>query len=533
MSIYFKTIIIIGVGLIGGSFARVCKKKGLTDRIIGFGRGEENLKRAVELNVIDSYALNIGDAVRDSDFILLAAPVSAIIEIARDMIPYLKKGAIVTDAGSVKGEIVRKIDKILPEGIFFVGAHPIAGTEKSGVEASFAELFEGSRCVITPTSKTDPAALEKVKEIWKETGSEVILMDADKHDRYLAAVSHLPHAVAYALVNAVGNLEEREKGILSLSAGGFRDFTRIAASHPAMWRDIFLMNKREIVEMINIFKSTLENIKEAIVNGDGGKLKREFEKAREIKFKIQNSKFQIPNLQSSIFNLQSIIVAIDGPAGSGKSTIAKMMAEKLKFRYIDTGAMYRTVALKAIKNNIPLTDEKRVSDIAKTIEIEFQVNNNNQSIYMDGENVTLKIRDENIGKGASIVSAYSDVRNAMLLKQREMGKSGGIVMEGRDIGTVVFPDAHIKFFLDASVEERGRRRFIELKEKGEKVTLDKIITDIKKRDKNDTSRNLAPLKRSDDSIVIDTTGISIDGVVKNMLQIIDKGFRVRSQGVNF
>ncbi|MEK7846230.1 MAG: (d)CMP kinase, partial [Nitrospinota bacterium] len=245
-------------------------------------------------------------------------------------------------------------------------------------------------------------------------------------------------------------------------------------------------------------------------------------------FKIQNSKFQIPNLQSTIFNLQSIIIAIDGPAGSGKSTIAKMMAEKLKFRYIDTGAMYRTVALKAIKNNIPLTDEKRVSDIAKTIEIGFQVNNNNQSIYMDGENVTVKIRDENIGKGASIVSAYSGVRNAMLLKQREMGKSGRIVMEGRDIGTVVFPDAHIKFFLDASVEERGRRRFIELKEKGEKVTLDKIITDIKKRDKNDTSRNLAPLKRSNDSIVIDTTGISIDEVVKNMLQRIEE-YKMNSQ----
>src|SRR3989338_4767273 len=265
MTIHFKTITIIGVGLIGGSFERVCKKKKLADRIIGFGRDEENLKRAVGLNVIDSYTLNLKDAVSNSDFILLATPVSTIIEIAKEMMPYLKKGAIVTDAGSVKGEIVREIDKILPEGIFFVGAHPIAGTEKSGVEASFVELFEGHKCVITPTDKTNSAALEKVKEIWKEAGSEVILMDANKHDRYLAAVSHLPHAVAYALVNAVGNLDEREKGILSLSAGGFRVFTRIAASHPAMWRDIFLMNKREIVEMINIFKSTLENIKEELL----------------------------------------------------------------------------------------------------------------------------------------------------------------------------------------------------------------------------------------------------------------------------
>src|SRR3990167_4232211 len=288
MKPHFKTITIIGVGLIGGSFARICKNKKIADRIIGFGRDEKNLKKAVELKVIDSYTQNLKEAVRDSDFILLATPVSTIIEIAREMMPYLKKGTIITDAGSVKGEIVREIDKILPEGIFFVGAHPIAGTEKSGVEASFLDLFVGSRCVITPTEKTDSTPMEKVKEIWKEAGSEVILMDADKHDRYLAAVSHLPHAVAYALVNAVGNLEEREKGILSLSAGGFRDFTRIAASHPAMWGDIFFINKREIVEMINIFKSTLDNNKEAIVNGDGANLKREFEKAREIKFKIQN-----------------------------------------------------------------------------------------------------------------------------------------------------------------------------------------------------------------------------------------------------
>ncbi|MEK6590471.1 MAG: prephenate dehydrogenase/arogenate dehydrogenase family protein, partial [Nitrospinota bacterium] len=148
MTIHFKTITIIGVGLIGGSFGRVCKKKGLADRIIGFGRDEGNLKRALELNVIDLYSLNLRDAVAESDFILLATPVSTIIKIAKDMIPYLKKGVIITDAGSVKGEIVRVIDEILPEGVFFVGAHPVAGTEKSGVEASFADLFVGSRCII-------------------------------------------------------------------------------------------------------------------------------------------------------------------------------------------------------------------------------------------------------------------------------------------------------------------------------------------------------------------------------------------------
>ena len=519
MKPHFKTITIIGVGLIGGSFARVCKNKKLADRIIGFGRDEKNLKKAVELKVIDSYTQNLKEAVRDSDFILLATPVSTIIEIAREMMPYLKKGTIITDAGSVKGEIVREIDKILPEGIFFVGAHPIAGTEKSGVEASFLDLFVGSRCVITPTEKTDSTPMEKVKEIWKEAGSEVILMDADKHDRYLAAVSHLPHAVAYALVNAVGGLDEKEKGVLSFSAGGFRDFTRIAASHPAMWRDIFSMNKKNVVEMINLFQSTLEDIKEAISNNDGKKMEKEFEKAKEIKSKISN-------LQSSIFNLQSLIIAIDGPAGSGKSTVAKILAKRFKYKYIDTGAMYRAVALKAIKNNIKLTDEKMVSKIADNIKIEFSADDNNQRVYADGDDVTLKIRNEEVGKGASVVSAYSGVRNAMLIKQREMGKSGGVVMEGRDIGTVIFPNANIKFFLAASAEERGRRRHLELEEKGENVERDRIVEDIRKRDNKDASREIAPLRRADDSIVIDTTGISIDEVVENMLQEIDKHWQI-------
>ncbi|MBI4379102.1 MAG: (d)CMP kinase, partial [Nitrospinae bacterium] len=184
--------------------------------------------------------------------------------------------------------------------------------------------------------------------------------------------------------------------------------------------------------------------------------------------------------------------------------------------------MYRAVALKSIENQIQLTEEDRVSKIADEINIDFMNSNNNQKIYVNGEDITIKIRDEKIGNGASIVSAYSGVRNAMILKQREMGKSGGIVMEGRDIGTVVFPNADLKFFLNASIEERGRRRYIELKEKGEDVQLHEVIEEIKMRDEQDIFRHLSPLKMSDDSIVIDTTGISIDEVVENMLQEVYK-----------
>ncbi|MBI3812905.1 MAG: (d)CMP kinase [Nitrospinae bacterium] len=276
--------------------------------------------------------------------------------------------------------------------------------------------------------------------------------------------------------------------------------------------------------MISLFQSALEDIKKAIIDNNGKKLEREFARAREIKLKAQSSKLKAQNL----------IIAIDGPAGSGKSTAAKILSKRFNYKYIDTGAMYRAVALKAIESNIPLSDERRVSEIAADIKIEFapplssppseggEGGGVNQKIFANGKDITLKIRDEDIGKGASVVSAYSGVRKVLLIKQREMGKSGGVVMEGRDIGTVIFPDAHIKFFLDASVEERGKRRYRELKEKGEDVRLDRIIEGIKDRDNNDVSRNLAPLKKSPDSIVIDTTGISIDEVIENMLQRIDK-----------
>ncbi|MEK6589166.1 MAG: (d)CMP kinase, partial [Nitrospinota bacterium] len=360
-----------------------------------------------------------------------------------------------------------------------------------------------------PASSTDPIALEKVKEIWEKTGAEVILMNADKHDRYLAAVSHLPHVVAYALVNSLGEIDKKEGGILSFSAGGLRDFTRIAASHPGMWRDICLMNKRDVADMITFFQSTLQRFKERIIDGDGDGLEREFADAREIKCRINRDQ-------------RRIIIAIDGPAASGKSTIARMLAKKINYKHVDTGAMYRAVALKSIENQIQLTEEDRVSKIADEINIDFMNSNYNQKIYVNGEDITLKIRDEKIGNGASIVSAYSGVRNAMLLKQREMGKSGGIVMEGRDIGTVVFPNADLKFFLNASIEERGRRRYIELKEKGEDVQLHEVIEEVKMRDEQDIFRHLSPLKMSDDSIVIDTTGISIDEVVENMLQEVYK-----------
>ena len=220
-----------------------------------------------------------------------------------------------------------------------------------------------------------------------------------------------------------------------------------------------------------------------------------------------------------------MIIAIDGPAGSGKSTVAKIVAEKLNFRYIDTGSMYRSVAWKSLKKNTALGDEDAVADIASKVKIELVPGKDGQLVFVDGKNITDQLKVEEISHGAAIVAAQPMIREIMTTKQRKLGKQGKVVMDGRDIGTVVFPQADKKFFLDADPKERGRRRFIELKEKGQvkNTDLSTIIAQIVQRDHEDRSRKIAPLKQAKDAMLIDTTHLSVDQVAEEIIKIITPG----------
>ena len=220
-----------------------------------------------------------------------------------------------------------------------------------------------------------------------------------------------------------------------------------------------------------------------------------------------------------------MIIAIDGPAGSGKSTVAKIVAEKLNFRYIDTGSMYRSVAWKSLEKNTALRDENAVADIASKVKIELVPGKDGQLVFVDGENITDQLKMEEISRGAAIVAAQPMIREIMTTKQRKLGKQGKVVMDGRDIGTVVFPQADKKFFLDADPKERGRRRFIELKEKDQvkNTDLSTIIAQIVQRDHEDRSRKIAPLKQAKDAMLIDTTHLSVDQVAEEIIKIITPG----------
>lgn len=274
---------VIGVGLIGGSLSLALKEAGAVGEVVGCGRGRPNLEKALELGVIDRYTRDPAEAVAGADMIFLATPVKTLAQVTAEMLPGLKPGAIITDGGSVKGEVIAAIAPLIPAGVHFVPGHPIAGTEKSGAEAAFATLYRGKRCILTPTDETDRGALEAVERMWRTAGSEVVRMPVEKHDRILAAISHLPHMVAYSLVNAVGSYDYYEENILEYSAGGFRDFTRIASSDPVMWRDIAETNRAALLEMMEQFEHFFADLKVQIAEGNSDKLFEFFLRSKQLR----------------------------------------------------------------------------------------------------------------------------------------------------------------------------------------------------------------------------------------------------------
>jgi len=272
---------IIGVGLIGGSLARALHRTGAVEHITGIGRSRENLERAQELGVVDDWSQDIAAGVKGADMVLIAVPMGMYDQVFKAMAGNLGKNTIVTDAGSTKQHAIDMANKYLKHSENFVPAHPIAGTEKSGVDASFAELYDGRTCILTPLESTNSEALMVVERMWKSAGSQVVHMDANTHDDLLAGVSHLPHIAAYALVNAVHRQANDSHDPFEFAAGGFRDFTRIASSSPHMWRDIALCNRSALLKQIDLLQQELSTLREAIGQQDGEALLDAFNEAKK------------------------------------------------------------------------------------------------------------------------------------------------------------------------------------------------------------------------------------------------------------
>ena len=280
----FNKVTFIGFGLINSSLAHVFKSKSLAKETCAYSRRKETRNKIKNLNIVDHVYDDIKRSVKNSDLITLGVPVGAMKKIVTIIAPLLEKETIITDVGSVKKELVDSISLILPKHIHFIPGHPIAGTENSGPESGFSELFNGRWCILTPNQNTSTIALAKVKNMWKAAGMQIAIMDAEYHDRVLAITSHIPHLVAFSIVGTVTELEDQLKTeVIKYSAGGFRDFTRIAASDPVMWRDVFLNNSEAVLEMLGRFIEDLTALQKSIRWQDGESLEKLFTKTREIR----------------------------------------------------------------------------------------------------------------------------------------------------------------------------------------------------------------------------------------------------------
>ncbi|MGB0694227.1 MAG: prephenate/arogenate dehydrogenase family protein [Rhodospirillaceae bacterium] len=287
----FQRICYVGIGLIGSSLAHVVNRDGLAGETVAVARNQETLDKALALGLVDSVTTDLTEGVAGADLVMICTPVGTYNAIAKTMAPALAEGAIVSDVGSIKRAVIDAVKPHLPDHVSFVPGHPIAGTEKSGPEAGFPELFQGRWCLLTPEAGTDRAAIDKVAALWRSAGMILEEMDPDHHDKVLAITSHLPHLIAYTIVGTASELEDDlQREVIKFSASGFRDFTRIAASDPVMWRDVFLNNTEAVMEILQRFSEDLSTMQRAIRRGDGDTLEEVFTKTRAIRKGVIDAK---------------------------------------------------------------------------------------------------------------------------------------------------------------------------------------------------------------------------------------------------
>lgn len=287
MTKIYDRVALIGLGLIASSMAHAIKRAGLAGEVVGYARSQETRDTSQKLGFCDHIYDNASDAAKDADLVVLCVPVGAMEQVAIDIAPALKSGATVSDVGSVKRAVIDAVAKHLPQGVHFVPAHPLAGTEHSGPASGFAELFDDRWCIIVPDLCDDAAVVEKLENLWRGMGSNVDSMDADHHDLVLAVTSHTPHLIAYTMVGVADDLRRvTDSEVIKYSAAGFRDFTRIAASDPTMWRDVFLNNKDATLEILGRFTEELFMLQRAIREGDGDHLHDYFTRTRSIRRSI-------------------------------------------------------------------------------------------------------------------------------------------------------------------------------------------------------------------------------------------------------
>lgn len=526
-----KRVLIVGLGLIGGSIARGLRDRKLCAAIYACGRDEIPLRQAKADGAIDEWSTDLKALAGEADVIILAVPALTVRRILDELKDVVAPDTIITDAASVKGSVVEDFRAVFPESCHrFVPAHPIAGSEENGYKAANGSLYVDRKVILTPLAETDVDAVQLIRELWAGLGAQVHEMGVEDHDSVLAATSHLPHLLAYALVNTLIHQRQTDD-IFRYAAGGFAGFTRIASSDPVMWRDIFLANGKATVAVLDAYTEELARMRTALVEQDGPLLMSSFEAARETRNRFIKEHFsagQVTDKKTGVGSDAAVVAAalvltIDGPSGSGKGTISARIAATLGWHYLDSGALYRLLGLAAELAGVSTTDEPALVKLIPAMQISFGPEEG--QIWLNGDEVSRELRGEKGGALASEVAIHPAVRIALLDRQQAFRKAPGVVADGRDMGTVVFPDAAIKVFLTASAEERAKRRYKQLIDKGIDVNLFDLFRDIKARDERDTNRSVSPLKPAIDAVIVDTTEIGIEQVVARVLEVVHQRFQ--------
>jgi CMP/dCMP kinase len=486
-------VAIVGVGLIGGSLAAAWRQAGFAGHIVGIEADTLAAGEATAAGLVDELADGVPP---DAELVAIC---TASDQIAACVAELAGHAGVIFDVGSVKAAIVDELMNqhggVPPQ---FVPAHPIAGSEQSGPGAARADLFRDATTVITPLQNTKPAAIALVRAAWQAVGAQVEQMTPAEHDEMLAVTSHLPHLLAFTYMQQV------RADQIPFSGGGFRDFTRIAGAHPELWWRILRLNRNQVLAAAEQFNADLQHFMSVLAADDrqaGVQLLKDAANLRQRLDRAMNDTSTVA------------VITIDGPSGSGKGTLARAVAERLGWHLLDSGALYRIVGVMCLERGVDFDDETAVAALAGALDIRFE----NDGVWVDGVDKADVIRTEDAGVNASRVAHWPEVRNAVLALQRAFRKSPGLVADGRDMGTVVFPDAQLKFFLDASAEERAQRRYKQLKNKGLSVSLPGLLAQIQERDARDRGRAVAPLIPADDAMVIDSTSMSIEDVLERVM----------------
>lgn len=505
-------IAVAGLGLIGGSICRAAKKNIPGIKISAADADASSKENALRLGVIDN-ALTPGELLTlECDIIVIALPVKASVRVLESVLNK-NTGALVLDAGSVKGGVISSLSMNTPLEKF-VPCHPMAGSEKSGFIASTDALFTNANVIITPHGKNSKQDIQKAADFWKSLGAVISFSTPEYHDSAVAFTSHMPHIMSSAVAYAASDFfavhrhaDESSDNRLAFTGKGFLDVTRLASGSPDVWRDICELNRDGIIKALDSVIGRLKDARDRLSSGG------------DIRSYLEESV-----IAKRGFEMRSIVVAVDGPAGSGKSSVSKEVAQKAGLFYIDSGAIYRSITWYMLNRFMSLDRNADYGSIARK---EMQISQEYlptgvSRTYVNGEDVSDLIRNEKITANIGIISDNKGVRDFVTDLLRKWAGEKPVIMDGRDIGTVVFPNADIKIYCDASPRVRAERRVNEYREKGKNVDVNEVESQIIQRDEQDRSREFGALKVAEDAVILDTSELTKDQVVERFLDLIRK-----------